>query len=283
MAQHSARRGPRRHRGPRRRRADVSPARPLLCARDARLPARAALCLRVARLSGSDDPDAPRGAARVHAVRRRPRLRLHRARGNARRDAAHAQDRAIAVRLVAARDQAGRGRGRSGRHLDARVEAQSDRAVRRDGRRDRRLLRGRAARRHAAVRVRHARLGASADRGNVRRRGHGVGPRDRRRHARAALRLPRCASGRAARGTLRVREALLRGLRAERGGFRHSRRDLRHRNHYGDHARAGWRLLEGARSPAPAAREPRQRAPRPAPQRLACPRAQPKMQPFLRS
>ena len=89
--------------------------------------------------------------------------------------------RALALRPVAARDQAERaGRGGRRHRTLALEDASAMMLSRRDGGGRRRALCGGAAGRDAAHRVRHARLGAGADRHAVRRRRHVLGAGDRR-------------------------------------------------------------------------------------------------------
>ncbi len=148
--------------------------------------------------------------------------------------AADAMDRADALWDGAAGDQTERGRGGGRRYQHAGMEAARHYAQRRHRRRDRRLLRHRAAGRDPAIGVRHAGVRASPDGRDVRRRRHGLGTGDRLRH-------PDPAGGNPQR---RGRHAL----------SRHSGRDLWTRHRLRDPAGAGRTVLESPRSPAQAER-----------------------------
>ncbi len=115
LAADPGRRHARRHRRAPDRISDLPPAGPLLRAGDARLPARHSLRVRVARLPGGDASDQARRADRLYAVRRSPHLHAAGAGHHACHHRADAGDRAIPLRHGAARDQAERGCGRSGR------------------------------------------------------------------------------------------------------------------------------------------------------------------------
>ena len=120
-------------------------------------PACDALRVRMARLPGGHASAEARERLGLHAVRRSPRLCDDRACDAPRHGLAHPLGRAHPLRHGADRDQAERGRRRGRRHRHAALEAARHRAERRHGRRHRLVLRRRPARRHAGLRVRHAR------------------------------------------------------------------------------------------------------------------------------
>ena len=162
--------------------SDVPAAQPLFRAGDARLPPGRVQRVHVARLSGTYNSDEAGERGGLYAVLRSARLHNGRARHDDRHCALVAHDRALALRHVAHRDQAERGRRRSGRHQYASVEAPRHHAERRTRRGGRRVLRRGAAGGDAGIGVRHARVRAGPDGDYVRRGRHRLGPTDRLGH-----------------------------------------------------------------------------------------------------
>ena len=185
-------------------------------------------------------PDAPRQRGGLHGVQRSARVHAAGRPPAGGRRGGVADHRELALRPGAARHPAERAGGGGGGHRRAPVEDALAGGVGNDGRGGRRLLRARAAGRHAGFRVRHARLRAGGGGHAVRRRGLGVGAGDRRGHPGAA--------GRDAAG------------RAGHLSARHPGRGLRRRDHRGHAAVARRALLDRPRplaAPRGAAADPR--------------------------
>ena len=142
--------------------SDVPSARPLFRAVDARLSAGAALLFE---WLGYQEVALPMKRTAPGWYMQFADYRVYivdRARSAGRRAAGLAGGRALALRHVAAGDQAERAGGRGSRHRHAALEDARDRPERRAGGRGRRALRRGAAGGHARRRVRHAHLGAGA-------------------------------------------------------------------------------------------------------------------------